>query len=362
MPDVPGAADELTRELGGVVAASYLTPRTGRGAVDVGPLQVNYFSAVFPVTATGPEGTAGAFVKIPKCDLRRTGGDLLTFTPDDRRMAEDEFHSLETLAAEWQAPNLRVAFVRPLGFIAEANAVVTERAVAADACEVFRRWDLRRRLGSAEAAESLADALGRIGAALRRFHDRFARPGVVDREALAAKLSRYASAIAGKSGGGAFWRRVIHQIGQLERGSVEAPVVPTLKGFDVRNVLIDGHGAIFLLDPGRMKTSCPEADLARFVMTYRILHWGSPWHLLRLTPDPRAEARFLGGYYGPDARVGNLLALQMVKEVLKHWHTARESLRMKRWPAPVARAVRTVYVDPFYRRQLETELARAGAA
>ena len=136
--------------------------------------------------------------------------------------------------------------------------MVTERAVAADACEVFRGWALRRRLGSAEAAESLADALGRIGAALRRFHDRGERSGSRDRDALAAKLSRYASAIAGKSGGGAFWSTVMRRIEQLDRGSVETPVVPTLKGLDVGAFSSTGQGESSCWsrpDQGR----CPEA-------------------------------------------------------------------------------------------------------
>ena len=133
----------------------------------------------------------------------------------------------------------------------------------------------------------------------------------------------------------------------------------TLKGIDLRNLLIDGSDGVFLLDPGRMKRTFREADLARFLLTYRILYWGHWLFALGCEPDPAAEGEFLESYYASsEPASGRLLEFYLVKEALKHWHTAHASLRLKTWPAPVKRLVAAAYIDRFYERQLAVGLER----
>ena len=150
--------------------------------------------------------------------------------------------------------------------------------------------------------------------------------------------------------------RVLKSIADLE---IEATEVPTLKGIDIRNVLMDEQDKLFLLDPGRMKRTCREADLARFLMTYRILYWGSWLFLLGLRPDIQAEEAFLDAYYSKTApRSQKLLSYFLIKEQLKHWHTAIDSLRLLAWAMPIKRLIEATYINPYYTRQLAQELKK----
>jgi hypothetical protein len=138
---------------------------------------------------------------------------------------------------------------------------------------------------------------------------------------------------------------------------IAAKEVTTLKGIDIRNVLMGERDKLFLLDPGRMKRTCREADLARFIMTYRILYWGSGWFFLRLRPDLQGEEQFLQAYYSNSAPPSpKLLGIYLIKEQLKHWHTATESLRLRRWAKPLKGLIQSTYINPYYSRQLAVEL------
>ena len=133
--------------------------------------------------------------------------------------------------------------------------------------------------------------------------------------------------------------------------------VPTFKGIDIRNALIDEQDRLYLLDPGRTKITYRESDLARFIMTYRILYWGSKLLLLVREPDLKAEAAFLEFYYShSEPACPQLLNFFLLKEQLKHWHTALNSLQFRPWPSLLKYIVTKVYVNPFYSRQITAQL------
>jgi aminoglycoside phosphotransferase (APT) family kinase protein len=135
-------------------------------------------------------------------------------------------------------------------------------------------------------------------------------------------------------------------------------MVPTLKGIDIRNILIDQDDKVSILDPGRLKLASREADLSRFIMTYRILYWGSRLFLF-IDPDKDAEKAFLKAYYDNSFPAsGNVLHFYLIKEQLKHWYTAHESLEMHSYPAVVKRLLAGIYVNPYYIRQLTAELEK----
>jgi aminoglycoside phosphotransferase (APT) family kinase protein len=199
------------------------------------------------------------------------------------------------------------------------------------------------------------DAMRRLGTALGRFHHAHAEPAELDVTAAGARIERYAREIP----------HTARNMDRLHRWLASAgPVIAgrstlTLKGIDLRNMLMDDEGAVVLLDPGRMKRTFAEADLSRFLLTYRITHWGSPWFPAVGAPDARAEAEFLAGYAAgggrPDPRIHRLY---LVKEILKHWHTALDVLSRKALGAAASALVRAVYINRFYTRQLDAELRR----
>ncbi|MBN1636142.1 MAG: hypothetical protein JW920_06480 [Deltaproteobacteria bacterium] len=329
-----------------------------KASATVGPLAINYFSVVFSVTANTSMGSQSVFVKIPKEDLRQRSKSIFPISPADRRMAEDEELSLRTLDDQWHSDDLDVSWIRLRGVFPHYNAIVTDAVEGGDAFAVFRQMDLRRRLGSKKDCLRLRGAMNRLGAALGRFHQGNARNTVFHVNESIPKLEWYCQEIEAsvRSSRPSYVIQALNSISSLEIETVE---VPTLKGIDIRNVLIDKKDKLFLLDPGRMKRTCREADLARFIMTYRILYWGSGLFLLGLRPDSQSEESFLDAYYSNSVPSSpKLLSFFLIKEQLKHWHTAVESLRLLPWPMPLKRLIAATYVNPYYTRQLAMELKK----
>lgn len=326
--------------------------------VTVGPLMINNFSVVFSVKTRTSNGVQSVFVKIPKEDLRERTKLILPISRADRRMAEDEELSLRTLGDQWHSDDLDVSWIRLRCVFPNYNAIVTDAAEGVDAFAIFRQLDLRRRLGSKRDCLRLRRAMNRLGSAFGRFHQMNSQRSVFRMDETLPKLERYCHEL-GSSVKSRCPSHVVQALNSMAGLEIKAVQVPTLKGIDIRNVLIDEQDKLILLDPGCMKRTCREADLARFIMTYRILYWGSGLFLLGLRPDSQAEETFLNAYYSNSApATPRLLSLFLIKEQLKHWHTAIDSLRLLSWPMPVKRLVAATYINPYYTRQLAIELKK----
>jgi len=323
---------------------------------EIGPLATNYFSFVFSIGISNNKRVQKVFVKIPKKDLRRDSKAILPISPADRHLAEAEMESLRTLADQWHADDLAVSWVRLRAGFPDYNAIVTDAVQGDEALMVFRRLDLRRRLGCTKDRDRLRAAMARLGAALGRFHNANSRVTVFRMDQAIPKLEHYCREIESSTHSPVLTEvsQILQAIAGQDIGAVE---VATLKGIDIRNVLIDGQDRLFLLDPGRLKHACREADLARFIMTYRILYWGSSLFFLGLRPDVKAEHAFLEAYYSNTAPPSpKLLGFFLIKEQIKHWQTALASLRLLPWPLPLKRLVAATYVNPYYTRELTKEL------
>ncbi|HAM35963.1 MAG TPA: hypothetical protein DEB40_10905 [Elusimicrobia bacterium] len=347
---------QIHRLLGLQVAKDILGATEDSSPAEVGPLSNNYYSFTFSVKARTHSGSDDVFIKIPKADMRGMVPRILPLTLEDRRMAQEEESSLRLLAQKWNAKEQEVLWVNLRGTVPEYNALVTDRIFADEALPAFRRFDILRRLGFQEYAQRLQRQMARMGAALGRFHQANRRPLIFRLNEALPKLGFYCQDIAARSGSA--WPleilRILDSMADLELSGIE---VPTLKGIDIRNMLIGKQDRIYLLDPGKTKPTHREADLARFIMTYRILYWGSLKLLLLREPDPRGESAFLKAYYAnsspPNPR---MLDLFLLKELLKHWQTALVSLQRLNWSAARKRLAAWIYVHPFYTRQIAAQL------
>lgn len=358
-PSTPGELptnEEVHRLLGLRVATEMLGATEPATRVEIGPLTRNNFSFTFSVKVGVVPDQRNAFVKIPKLDLRHRAPMILPISQGDLKMSLEEESSLRQLGRDWDSSDQEVFWVRLCGSVPEYNALVTERVFAEEVFTVFRRFDLRRRLGFWRDAKRLRGAMARFGTALGRFHRTNARPAIFRLSEAMPKYEFYCGELSGSSE--SLWPtrvlRKLHAMGNIDFASEE---VQTLKGLDIRNVLIDDRDRLFLLDPGKMKFTYREADLARFLMTYRILYWGSSLLPIFRQPDRKAEAAMLDAYYADtNAPPRKLLSLFLLKEQLKHWHTALDSLRLLHWPASLKRLALCTYVNPFYIRQIATTL------
>ena len=350
---MPGddARELITAEIATRVA------RVPVASLRAGPIQRNYFSILFPVD--GP-GTLALMVKVPKTDLRaRTANGILPLTDADRALGAAEYDGLRLMHDTWDGDDVRVRWVRPLDYLGQYNAIVTERVKAADVWPSYTAAAARRWRGDRAAGAQLVSSLERIGTALGRFHRRHGAPLTLDGARLAERVRHYTGQLVAEGLGAGLRQRLVEGAQAIAGRSWHTAETATFKGIDIRNVLESEDGTIWLLDPGKIKRAPAEADLSRFLMTWRILFWGTPWFAMaRKGPHASIESGFLRGYLTASRFDPGLLDAYLIKEALKHWTTARESLALKAWPAATRSVVRRLYVDPFFRRQLHDLLTR----
>jgi hypothetical protein len=320
----------------------------------VGPLTRNDFSACFWIDRTqGSTPVDGVYVKLPKMRLIFDRGDaILPLAPSDHLAAQHEYESLAYLDDVLTAAPVR--FVRPRGFLDDVGAVITERIRGADAFHDLREWDRRATRGDAGARARIASTMRGIGESVALFHQADASPSQVDMGAHAAKLRRIIDDLEGFGVRSQALQRVRATLDRRH----DAPATmatPALKGIDVRNLLWTQQGGAVFLDPGAMKRSVREADIARFLFTYEILYWGAPSFLLGATPRPEGAQAFLEGYGYQGAP--RALTWFMLKEALKHWRMAYVAVQVKSWPAPMKRVLERAYIDRFYERLTARTLA-----
>jgi|GEM_PF-883763 len=358
--------DKLITSSGNTAIQNYLTKLlvgeiTGKDfksvKVTVGVLQINYFSFVFSIEILFGKSYRKLYVKIPKEDLRHTSKSILPITTRDRVMAEAEVASLRTLSALWRSEDIGVSWIRMHTFIPEYNAIVTEAAEGDEAFSLFRKFDLYRRIGFYDDQNRLNSAMKRLGIALARFHQKNTNRIIFRLSDSLPKYERYCNEI--EKTNNSFPTFVLKKLYSIADTKIETEETNTFKGIDIRNILIDKNDNLWLLDPGRIKRTCREADLARFIMTYRILYWGSGLFLLRLEPDRCAEQAFLNAYYENNTPPSSkLLSLYLIKEQLKHWWTALDSLKMLEYPPALKKVIEKIYINPYYIRQLKIELQK----
>jgi len=350
--------NEVYKKLCGIVAKQFLSGNGVNGNIRFGELEINNFSICFGAGVNGESGSKGVYVKIPKADLfLKEHRTILPLTDADRKFGEAEYNSLVHISKYWQSDDLSISFVQPIGFLKDYNAIVTRRIFAGDIFKVFRKYDLLRKVHINGRNNLMHDSLFRIGKALARFHNTTLTERIFTTGKTQKKIELYCSQLRSRGINGNFLDNIITGIRRLKDYRFNARITTTLKGLDVRNILIDHSGHVFMLDPGKLKEDYREMDLARFIVTCRILYWGGLFFFLRLCPDYSYEDSFLKGYHGSNEKVSKILVVLIIKELLKHWCMAYTVLHLKPWPKIVKVLLRYTYIDPFYKRQIQSELA-----
>ena len=127
----------------------------------------------------------------------------------------------------------------------------------------------------------------------------------------------------------------------------------TLKGLDVRNILITDDDQLYLLDPGLIRREAYHADLARYIVTHEILFWGSPLFAIGVRPSPHTTESFLTGYSAEeDVLSSKTFKILKLKELLKHWSMAYTALRLKQYPLIIDSLLRKGYINRFYEGEI----------
>ena len=314
---------------------------------EFGPLDVNGFSITFWINFEGDSGKSSVYLKIPKILWEGKGVNFTSpITEQDRILAMNEFNSLNYLHANWSKES-GVSFIKPLGYIDEYNAILTERIYGYFFFKKFLNEDFKRKL-LRKSSDNTEEGLFNFGKSLRNFHQKKTSETVFDSNQVLKKHFSYLETLKKydlDSAGLAFLSQTLNAYLDTKYST---SIVNNLKGIDIRQILTDNDDCIYVIDPGKISRNYIEVDLARFIVTCRIIYWGTSWILVKLLPSSVYEKSFMNGYNGADSFSQEALNIMILKEILKHWKMAHLSLEKKTWPKLIKFFLRKMYINNFY--------------
>lgn len=321
-----------------------------------GPVEIDYWSISYRLAFR----ERSVFVKIPKAERRQS--DIASVAADPRALesARTEFDGFAQIygIADWPEG---CATVRPLEYIPSFNTIVTEFVPSEDLYRQCRRAAIRNRLGWSPSSGSVHQSLVRCGAWLRHFQ-RSGHCGETVRvsgEQLMADIGIWGREIKRQCVRPA---RVDAVLARLERcrWSHELPKARTCEGFEVRNIIVDGGGAIRLVDPGAVSWASGIEDAAHFLVSLTLLYWGTPALWLGIPMARAYRESFLRGWAPADLHVEPAaIAWFETRELFRQWREACRVVSSKPYSPAIRRFCRAVYVDPFLLNRIEHAAAEA---
>tara|TARA_B100000519_G_C14251120_1_gene442457 strand:- start:1123 stop:2238 length:1116 start_codon:yes stop_codon:yes gene_type:complete len=325
--------------------------------VEVGPWEVNCFSICFWINAIFKSEQKGIYVKIPKVIFyNKQNESIMPLSDKDKILAEDEYRSLIHLGGNW--PTNETHFIKVLDFVKEYNAIITERFYGNHFFKILKKCDLKRRVLSSPRFSS--NILKRLAQSLSKFHQLSMKPCKVDLDKYFFKIEKYSSELKSLGVSKDYLDNLFSRLNKANSWELDSYQTTTLKGLDIRQVFINGQSDIFILDPGRMKNDYLEADLARFITTCKILYWGTFFIFLNLSPGNYYTDSFIKGYSVNNKISTRLINILIIKELLKFWRMAYLVTGVRSWSLPIKKTLQKIYIDPFYKGQINSELTTLG--
>jgi len=323
--------------------------------MDHGPLEINAFSITFWVKFAGSSGQTNVYVKIPKYVYREKKINSKSLITDaDQVLANDEYNSLDFLSSNWDQ-SFGVDFAKSLGYIREYNAILTKHIDGKFFFKAYRKSNFFNKFRGAD-KDPIMLSMYNIGKSLYAFHSLNETKAIFRGEEIFSKLDSYISYLKNCNVNSSYLENLYEEI--LEYKNFEAPSSTTnnLKGIDVRQIFINKSNTLSIIDPGKITRGFREVDLARFIVTCRILYWGTIAVFLKITPTPSYEQKFLTGYFEDSELTPKVLNLLIIKEFFKQWKMTHESLLFKKWPNLFKYFVKRIYLDPFYKYLINKEI------
>jgi hypothetical protein len=250
----------------------------------------------------------GIFVKIP----RYASDNAIELT----------YHTLRDLYDySLQLPD-DLNVVRPLDFLPELRAIVTER-VEGQSLDCLVRSQPDNAL--------CAEIMNSCGCFLRLYHE---GKGQITwesnlAESFLTQCSAYLEELEKDGVGKRERERIIAGFqGGIGLVRQSAPMVNTVKDFVVGNIVVQGK-RIFFIEVTKPRRKTIYNDIAAFLNSLTMLYWKTPWFLLGSVPSPILTQRFLHGYFKGKIPLG-LISLFSAQALCHQWHVALNSLSARR--------------------------------
>jgi len=327
-----------------------------RSVLDHGPLEINSFSICFWVDIEGVNGVNNLYIKIPKIILYdESKQHINNLSAEDIKLAVDEYESLNYLSKHWDS-SLGVHFVKTLGYIKNYNAIITKRIYSEFFFKVYRRYDKYGK-SNIHSTNPVQEGMKKFGTSLKLFHSKSTGSVKLNSNTLILKFDKYFVFLEKCNVGKTYLNKLIKLISRYKDLECDSLIVDNFKGIDVRQIFMDQNNDLHIIDPGKITRGYDEVDVARFVVTCRILYWGTLAIIFRIVPSKSYEESFLIGYYGVGGRQSKMLHILIIKEIFKHWKMAHISLEKRNWPKYIKYILRKMYVNPFYKKLMSNELS-----
>jgi hypothetical protein len=325
--------------------------------VDHGSLDVNCYSMTLWADFNGSNGRTSVYIKFPKIIFYdKNKSNNLSFSEKDRILSQDEFKSLQYLSQHWDNSH-GINFVKPLAFVKQYNAIITERIENIFFFKYYRKYNLLSALASSK-YNTISEYMYKIGISLRTFHNNRFQHSYFDYNILKPKINKYIEKLLDYKVNANYLKNAGKTLLDFEF-QCTAKLVNNLKGIDIRQIFIDEKShKLHIIDPGKITHGYAENDLARYIITTRVLYWGTFGTFLHLRPSPIFEKKFISGYYGNDSNSNTMLSLIIVKELFKHWIMAHSSLKNRVSNKVTRSFLGKFYIDRFYINLMNEELRR----
>jgi hypothetical protein len=298
-----------------------------------------YFSSQIFFTLGRSDGTLRHFVaKFPKAARGRGHSQLPGRLPEDVGLAAEEYRAFRGLSESW--PKDHSDFVQPLFYDPSSGFLVFPFVAGQD----LYVPSLARQLVFGRLPIRFMHDVGRLGSSLGAYHARSANPGTFFPDKVLARIEKAGHEFDAPLPG---WLR--------GEGKRSASVVPGIRGFEVRNAR-SGADRIWLFDPGRLRDEPAEADVARFLVSLKILTWGTVYFALPVATQ-EIEQAFLTGYRQHRTPDPALLRLFLLRELSWNWTECVEVIKLKRLPPAAQHMLTTAYVHPGFRRHWRSLVA-----
>jgi len=203
---------------------------------------------------------------------------------------------------------------------------------------------LARRLALGRLPDSFVHDVQILGNALALYHLRTIKTGDFVADRVIARIEMVARD---------FKAPIPNWLHEMQESS--SGLVPGIRGFEVRNAR-KSNGRIWLFDPGRLRDEPPEADVARFLASLKILTWGTVYFMLP-TESKVVERAFLSGYRERRSLDPMSLRLFLLRELSWSWTEYADVVKLRCRPGVAQRMVLAAYVHPGFRRHWRSFLA-----
>ena len=322
-----------------------------------GPLEHNGFSITFWINFSGDDGLSSVYIKIPKIIFGdKNKGFNYPLTQADFILAKNEYESLMLLSNSW-TPDFGVTFIQTLGYIDEYNAIITERFSGDFFFKEFQKYDVKEKVFK-QTSNPIYSAMFNFGQSLNSFHQKSISEAVFKTNVVLEKIQKYIIFLQKYDVNNYSLEFISEALKEFSDMEYKTSIVKNLKGIDVRQILFNEQFQCCVMDPGKITKNFIEVDLARFIVTCRILYWGTFGILLKLKPNRRYEDNFMNGYKSSVSLSQEALKIMIIKELFKHWKMAHISLERRKWPKLFKLLLRKLYVDSFYKHLISNELQK----